>query len=104
NNSSPIRSKARTTLMRASPSRSCKRDRYFAVMAIDQHQIDEPLGEGRGSDAGQHLDVGELVGDFLRAGDKTDAQAAGQRLGKAARINHAVELVERREARRCLDL
>jgi hypothetical protein len=44
-------------------------------MAIHQHQIDEPLDEWRGSDAGQHLDVGESVRNVLRAGDKTDAEA-----------------------------
>lgn len=48
----------------------------FAVVAIHQHEIDEPLGELRGGDDGQHLDVGELVGDVLRAGDETHAQAA----------------------------
>ena len=69
----------------------------FSVMTIQQHQIDEPFGELRGSNAGQHLDVGELVGDVLRAGDEADAQAARQRLGKAARIDHAVELIKRRE-------
>jgi ATP dependent DNA ligase domain len=31
------------------------------------HQIDEPLGELRGGNAGLHLDVGQLVGDVLRA-------------------------------------
>jgi hypothetical protein len=36
-------------------------------MAVNQHQIDETLGEWRGGDAGQHLDVGEFVGDVLRA-------------------------------------
>ncbi len=39
-----------------------------------------------------------------RAGDEPDAQAARQGLGEAARIDHAVELVERRQPRRGLDL
>src|SRR5262249_59205985 len=75
-----------------------------AVVAVDQHQIDEPLGKLRGGDAGQHLDVGQLVGDVLRASDEPDSQAARQRLGKAARVDYAVELVERREPRRRLRL
>src|ERR1700674_3731509 len=40
----------------------------LAVMTIYQHQIYEPLGELRGGDAGQHLNVGEFVGDGLRTG------------------------------------
>ena len=46
----------------------------------------------------------ELVGDVLRAGDESDAQAPRQRLGKAARVDHAVELIERRKPWRRLRL
>jgi hypothetical protein len=45
-------------------------------MAIHQHQIDESLGELRAGDAGQHLDVGELIRDVLLAGEESDTQAA----------------------------
>ncbi len=38
------------------------------------------------------------------AGDETDPQAARQGLGEAARVDHAVELIERRQPRRRLDL
>src|SRR5215470_8305403 len=51
----------------------------FAIATIHQHQIDEPLGELRRRDAGQHLDVGKLMGDVLRAGSEADAQATRQR-------------------------
>ena len=44
----------------------------LAIVAIDQHQVDETLGELRGCDVGQHLDVGQFVGDVLSAGDESD--------------------------------
>ena len=46
----------------------------------------------------------KLVGDGLGAGDEPDAQAARQRLGEAARIDHAIELIERCQPRRRLHL
>ena len=69
-NSSPMRSKARTTLRArfSQPLVQAQTD-HLQVVAIHQHQIDQSLGELRSGDAGQHLDVGEFVGDVLRASE-----------------------------------
>jgi hypothetical protein len=40
-------------------------------MPIDQHQIDQPLGKLGCGDAGQHLDVGKLIGNLLPADDES---------------------------------
>ena len=73
NSSNPIRSKARAALTRASPSRSCKRAKDVQVVTVDQHQIDQPLGELRTGDAEQHLDVAMLVRQDLEHATKPRA-------------------------------
>jgi hypothetical protein len=48
----------------------------LAIMPIHQHQINQPLGEQRRGNAGQHFYVGELVGGVLWTRDEANPQAA----------------------------
>ena len=52
----------------------------FSIMPVNQHHVDQPLGELRRRDAGQHLDVGKLLHEARRGRDKSDPQAARQSL------------------------
>src|SRR5690349_23127455 len=60
---------------------------FRSIVPIHQEQKDEALGELRCRDAGQHLDVGELVGDGLCASEEADAEASRKGLRKTARID-----------------
>jgi hypothetical protein len=47
----------------------------------------------------QRLQVCKVAGQVGVAGDKSDAQRGGERLGEGADVNRSVELVERGQAR-----
>ncbi len=48
----------------------------------------------------QHLDVGQVTGQITMAGNEAHAQRGGHRLGKAADVERAAQLVQRGDTRR----
>ena len=68
------------------------------VAALDEQRVHEPLVELGRREADQHLRIGERRGERCLARDEADAHVRRERLRKTARVDDAVEPVDRSEA------
>jgi len=66
-----------------------------AVLPFHQHPVDHPLAEFWRGQAGQHLQVGELLQDLGIRGQIAHPQAGRQHLGIAAHQDHPLQAVQR---------
>ena len=74
--------------------------RVAAEVAVGQDHVQRALAVFGTAHVDQHLDVGQVTGQITMASNEAHAQRGGHRLGKAADVERAAQLVQRGDTRR----